>query len=249
MHEIDFLPSELRKNRDRQRWYDRRILVVTGLAALIAAAAWSQRYRAERLEAELASRQPGCTVALEIRETLDELQSQLQLARTRAELITYFRHPWPRTQILAALVAPLSPDVRFEELEIKCQAPEGAEPAKRRFPAAQEEEKAKLAAMAPPERDLSRLRDQCDSRQTVVTITGVTGNSAALYQYVGALDEDDLFAEVRLGPMGVDRSDPTSTRFRVTLVVRPGYGQPGGPGEADPPRPEAGRSENHLARR
>jgi hypothetical protein len=164
-------------------------------------------------------------------------------------LITYLRHPWPRTRILAAVVAPLSADLRFEELEIRCEAPAGVRLATRLSPAAREEEERRLAALAPPARDLSRLRDQCDPAQTVVTITGLTSNSAALHEYVGALDRDDLFAEVRLESIGADPSEPSSIRFRVSLVVRPGYGQPGGPSETDPRRPEDGRPQDHLARR
>ncbi len=249
MHEIDFLPSEHRQDHDRRRWYDRRILLVTGLAAMIAAAAWSQRHRAQRLQAELARCQPACTAAAQTRATLDELQSQLRLARASADLVTYLRHPWPRTRILAALLGPLPEDIRFEELAINREAPPGAGPANVRSAAAREEQQRKLAALAPAARDLERLRDQCDAQQTIVTVTGVTSDSAALHEYVGALGREDLFSKAQLQSSEIDRADPNWIRFRVTLVVRPGYGQPGGPSGANPRPPQKSRPEDHLARR
>jgi hypothetical protein len=249
MHDIDFLPAEFRKDHDRIRWHRRRILVLAGVAAMIAAAAWSQRHRARRLEADLASRQPACAAAAQTQETLNELQSQLQLARTSAELVTYLRHPWPRTRILAALLGPLPQNVRFEELEIDCETLPGAKPAMLRSPTTQEEEQRQLAALPPAARDLKRLREQCDSQQTIVIITGVTNDSAALHDYVGALGREDLFSKVQLQSIGIDPTDPKSIRFSVTLVVRAGYGQPGGPCGADPRPLQENRPEDHLARR
>ena len=249
MHDIDFLPAECRKDHDRQRGYERRILVVAGVAAMIAAAAWSQNRRAERLRTVMARCQPAHQAAAQTRNTLDQLQSRLQRARDDADLVTYLRHPWPRTRILAALLGPLPDGVRFEELQIACEAPAGAELARLRSPAAQEDEEGQMAALAPAARDLKRLRQQCDRQQTVVTLTAVTDDSVALHDYVGALGRDDLFAKAHLQSSKIDRSDAASIRFSVTLVVRPGYGQPGGPCGADPRRPRENRSEDHLARR
>ena len=249
MHDIDFLPSEYREEHRQRRWYERRILLLAGVAGMIAAAAWSQSHRTLRLRVELASCQPAYAAAAQTRETLNRLQSQLQLARTSADLVTYLRHPWPRTRILAALLAPLPSDVRFEELEILREAPAGAKPDKLRSPAGQEDKETELAALAPAARDLQRLRGQTDPQQTLVTITGVASDSAALHGYVSALGREPLFSKAQLQSSGIDRSDPTWIRFRVTLVVRPGYGQPGGPSGADERPPQQNRPENHLARR
>lgn len=249
MHDIDFLPSEYREEDRQRRWYERRILLLAGLAAMIAAAAWGQSHRTLRLRVQLASCQPACTAAAQTRENLNQLQSQLQLARTSADLVTYLRHPWPRTRILAALLDPLPNDIRFEDLEIVWEAPAGAKPARLRSPAAQEEKEGELAALAPPARDLERLRDQTDPQQTVVTITGVTSDSAALHEYLSALGRERLFSKAQLQSSGIDRSDPTWIRFSVALVVRPGYGQPGGPSGADARPSRENRPEDHLARR
>ena len=249
MHDIDFLPSEYREQQRSRNWYDRRILVVTGVIALIAASAWSQGRRARRLEADVAMRRPACAATAQTRQTLDQLQSQLQLARTRADLVTYLRHPWPRTRILAALLGPLPDNVSFEELTMEVQAPSGARHGSSRSPAAQEEQRSESAALAPAARDLQRLREEVDSQQTIVTITGVTSDSAALHEYLGALGRERLFSTAQLQSSGIDRSDPTSIRFSVTLIVRPGYGQPGGPSGSDARPSQKNRPEGHLARR
>ena len=122
MHDIDFLPSEYHQGHARRKSHDRRILLVTLLAAIMAAVAWSQRYAAGRLKAKLADCEPARAAATQTKAALGDLQSRLRLARTSAELITYLRHPWPQTRIVAALLGPLPEEIRFEQLQIARQA-------------------------------------------------------------------------------------------------------------------------------
>ena len=84
--------------------------------------------------------------------------------------------------------------------------------------------------LPPAARDLKRLRDELDHKQTIVTITGTSTESAALYAYLSELDKADLFLKVHPPSIETDKTDHgQTTRFDATLVVRPGYGQPGGP--------------------
>jgi len=228
-YDVDFLPAEYRQNDDRRRRHARRVLVALGALAIIAALAWSQDRQSGRLAAELAAREPARAAAAQTEDALAELQSQLQLAQADADLLTYLRHPWPRTRILAAILRPLTDEITFEELSIHRELEAGRKFAERRFRATEESEQEPANGM-PAAGDLEELREEFDAGQTIVTVTGVTAESAALHQYLDALGQDALFVKSQLQSIEADADDPARIRFRATLVVRPGYGQPDGPG-------------------
>lgn len=245
MHDIDFLPPEYRQNHTQRKWYAWRLIAVTVLAAAMVTLAWNQQTRRNRLEAELARCEPDRAAASQTQESLNELQSRLQLARAGADLVTYFRHPWPRTRIIAAILGPLPDEITLAQLEIARETPGGRNPAEILFRANKKGEEAQAPGRPPAAQDLERLRDEFDSRQTVVTITGVTTESAALHRYLGKLGQDGLFSKAQLHSIETDRADPGRIRFNATLVVRPGYGQPGGPSAPNPP--PAAETDPHTA--
>lgn len=238
MHDIDFLPSEYRQNHHRRRSQTRRILVVAVLAAALAAAALDQHRRRQQLRAALADREPAHAAAVQKRDALDELQSRLQAARARADLFTYLRHPWPRTQIMGALLGPLPDEIAFEQVEIAQETATASKPARNLSPADEQAREEQLAGLSAAARDLRRLRDEFDPKRTTVTITGVTSESAALHRYLRELGRAELFSKAQLNSIETDKADPNRVRFTVTLLVRPGYGQPGGP-DGPAPQPTA----------
>jgi len=237
MHDIDFLPSEYRQNHVRRRSQTRRTLVVAVLALMLAAAALSQQRRRRKLQADLADRQPAHAAAVETRNALDELQCRLRAVRASADLFTYLRHPWPRTQIMAALLGPLPDEITFEQIEIAQETPTGWKPARNLSPADKQAQGEQLAGLSAAARDLKRLREELDSKRTTVTITGVTTESAALHRYLGELGRAELFSKAQLRSIETDTTDPNWVRFSVMLLVRPGYGQPGGPAGPTPKPP------------
>ncbi len=229
MHEIDFLPAEYRQNRAERRWHTRRIVGLGLLAAAILAAALLQRYQQTCLEADLAKCQPAHSEASQTRGNLDRLQARLQAARTRAELLTYLRHPWPRTRILAALLDPLPDEIAFDELRIDRETSPTRRLGESRLPLDRAAEEARRSALPPASRDLKRLRDECDPAQIVVTVTGATTETAVLHRYLGELGKQRLFSKVQLRSIETDEAGRQQTRFSAAIVVRPGYGQPDGP--------------------
>ena len=229
MHDIDFLPAECRQNDALRKWQTRRILLAALLAAMIAAAAFHQHNQRRRLEADLAQCEPAHARATAKKSALEDLQSRLQTARAQAELLTYLRHPWPRTRILAALLEPLPDEISFQELRIRRESASGAVSVGHFSQPRSEAEEEQSAGLAPATRDLKRLRAEFDSRQTVISIAGVTTESAALHRYLGELGKQTPILKAQLRSIEADQTDPGTIRFTATVIVRAGYGQPGGP--------------------
>jgi Tfp pilus assembly protein PilN len=242
MQNIDFLPQEYRQRRARRHGQSGRIVAIAGIGALIVAAAFGQRYQRRQADDEMATVAPVYDTAVAQQQQLDGLQSQLQTARAAAELYAYLRHPWPRTQLLAALLGPLPAEIGLDQVQIVREtAPavpvanvEGS-PAGNR-PNAETD----LAKLLPAQRDLRQLRDELDKMRTVIHLSGTTSDTGQLHGYLHALGRSDLFAKAELDSLESAEGSGAS-RFRATLVVRPGYGQPGGP--APQPKPALAQAE------
>ena len=232
MQEIDFLPVQYRQKHVQQRFQPWRIVVVAAFAVLLSTAVFSQHARKTRAEKQLAALIPQYDLAVGQNRKLAELQAQLTPARNTAELFTYLRHPWPRTQLLDALLAPLPEGITIERLQIAGEAPQSPLSPARRASLRDEAEGGRVDKLPPAAGDLKRLRDEFDATTVVVSIAGVTRDSAALHRYLDELGHAKLFTKAELDDLEGGKTDPAGGAvFRARLTVRPGYGQPGGPGQ------------------
>jgi Tfp pilus assembly protein PilN len=236
--EIDFLPEEYRQSHRQGKWQSWRRIVTAGLALLTALGIGYQYHRQRRLAADLAVITGQYDAAMQQTTELTGLQTQLAAASAEADLYTYLRHPWPRTRILDALLAPLPEEITIEQLLVQGDSPSGAAARHSAPPRDKnaEEELKKLPASA---QDLKRLQAMCDFQPTVVTLSGVTTETVAVHHYLGRLAKSPLFVKAELAGIEADSKDrEPRLRFSATLTVRPGYGQPGGPAaQGSPAKP------------
>jgi len=243
MKNIDFLPDQYRKqdaDRKTRMWRFAGAIVITGVLGVVALLQFSLR---NRVQSQLIAIAPQYKVAQSQAAQLATLQEELRIAEQDANLYTYLRHPWPRTQIIAAITSPLSNEMALTELQITQEEigsqRQGILGALEVGPGGQKldlkSQKEALAKMTPPERDLYQLRKKCEAQQTVVNIAGTTTDTAMLRQYLARVGKSPLFVTVELcsvesasGP-----SEPNLSEFHIQFVVAPGYGQLNGP---KPPR-------------
>jgi hypothetical protein len=163
-------------------------------------------------------------------ERLQDLNRQILRTQKEAELFTYLRHPWPQTQLLAAVTEPITDSVVLTELRIGRQFDAPLRRRETRSGAERDGEPADSAATL-AEQDLVQLRQACDERSVVIHLVGVTTDAADLHSYMGHLRAKDLFLKAELSSMESHASDEDQLKvsFRAKLLVRPGYGQPHGP--------------------
>lgn len=230
MQDIDFLPIQYRREHVRRQAQPWRIIVAAGFVLLLAAAAFTQHRREQATAEQLQRIMPQYELAVRQRSQLAELQARLQQVRARAELITYLRHTWPRTQLLAALLQPLPDEVTFRQLQVLRRDPPQRVADERRSRPGRKADDRPNEKLPPATRDLKRLRQQCDRAQTVVLLSGTTVESAALHDYLGKLHNAKLFSKAELDSIeSPEDGQGVAQQFGATLVVRPGYGQPDGP--------------------
>ena len=231
MHDIDFLPIEYRQKHARRQSQPWQVLVAVAMVGLVAAAASVQHYRRVRVKSDLAMLNPMYDAAVNQQTRLAEAQKQLKSVEASAELYTYLHHPWPRTQLLSALVAPLPDAIILQQIQILREATATPSAAGARPPLDPKAEEERLKALAPAQRDLAKLRSRLDPLQTVVVLTGTASETDALHHYIGDLDATEIFDKAELDCFNsIDNSKNGAVlQFRAVLAVQPGYGQPRGP--------------------
>ncbi|HBO43700.1 MAG TPA: hypothetical protein DD670_07165 [Planctomycetaceae bacterium] len=237
MKNIDFLPASYRQQHAKRHVHFWRIVVVAAFVFLVFGASLVQYFRlchARGYEKDLAAQY--ATAEAQNRQW-SRIQAQREAAVGDAELFTYLRHPWPRTRILAAMLAPLPDSITLSQLEIKAGVSAGVVRGQRRLPGrptpTEEVESPKL----PSQRDLAMLREQFDSKAVTAVLSGRTTDPAALHRYLGELHRCSLFPKVELDKLesvAPGENIPEGTMAFTTIVeVRAGYGQAGGPTGSD----------------
>jgi hypothetical protein len=235
MYDIDFLPVEYRQKHAQRQSQPWQIVAAVATISLMAVAASTQHSRRHSVQEELAIIAPAYEAAVNQRNRLADVQTRLKAAKAGAELYTYLRHPWPRTQLLSALVTRLPKEIALQQVQILRELAAASSPAEVRMPVDKKTEEENRKLLPPAERDLAKLRARLDPLQTVVVLAGTATEGAILHRYIGDLDATDIFDKAELDNFNsVDNSKGSAVlQFRAVLHVQPGYGQPGGPASPD----------------
>jgi hypothetical protein len=230
MQDIDFLPLEFKKRRTTRHARSWRVLLALLVPSLIVAAAVFQSRTRRQIEDRLALIAPQRRQIDEQQIQLAVMQKELASAEARVELLTYFEHPWPKTQLLAAILSRLPEPVVFSKIHITPENQPGRSSVRNRA----ESESKELQALDPALRDLYTLCQQWDATTLVATLEGTTTDGLALHRYLDQLHDAALLDQVELRSLeAVPENDGELFRFEARLTVRYGFGQTDGPTRLD----------------
>jgi len=235
--EIDFLPAKYREERTLRQTQGWRYGVLGLFVLLLCAALGLQQRTRFRLQAELAALTPQYEQAQGRTAELGILQAELNQARRRAELVAYLHHPWPRTQVLAAILEPLPSVITLTELTAILEVEPGRGARLQRAGASPGEkgsDKTELERLQPAEVDLRRLREEYDGKSLTITVSGTTSDVGLLYSYLSSIGAHPIVAKAELRSLQSEGAAAGTSTFSAKIVIRPGYGQPAGPRPAEP---------------
>jgi hypothetical protein len=226
--EVDFLPARFREQQVQRRvtWW--QIAVVAAFAGLMGSTAWLQHRTLSRLEASVSRVRAEHDSATRTARELGGLQQQLGQLDAHAALYTFLRHPWPRTQIVTAVLRSIPRDITIDEINIvRENAARAAAPAKQR---ADNVPPGERVEPAPPVADLQKLRQDAEATDTVVSVVGRTSDVAALHRYLEQVAEESLIARATIHSLERSENDgEVKVRFEAKIIVRRGYVRPTGP--------------------
>lgn len=220
--DVDFLPAHYHERSSKRRTDLWRLGVVALLGSVVAGTALAAHHLHRQAQCQLAAVDNLHGRSSSTAKKVAELQAQLQPLQAEAELLTYLRFPWPKSQILSAVVQPLPPAVTLVRLHV---IRETSDKAARQEPARPPQAAASTDA-APKLSDLQQLRAECDRQKCVVQLAGTVTEHTALYEYLGRLNDLGMFERVELGPVE-QGAGQGAISFTARLTLRPGYGQPG----------------------
>jgi hypothetical protein len=243
---IDFLPESYREDYARRRARYWQIVVVAAFLLTLPVASLFQ-YRVKRsVQLEIdeliqTNGKSGATAA-----DLAAVQAELNGSEAMARLVTYLGHPWPHTQILAALVNDLPESVSLTELDIARGNLDGEKPAEPSEEINPQASETKDANQPPADRDFNALRT-ANSDRLLVHVKGNSFNLGQLHLYLGKLAKHEMFDQVDLESIATESDGSTKSdvaHFQAVLVVRRDYGDPDGPVGEQTPTPAPQRVED-----
>ncbi|REJ66629.1 MAG: hypothetical protein DWQ31_14400 [Planctomycetota bacterium] len=247
---IDFLPAHYREQSAQRQVHLWRIVVLGVLAAMLPLASIYQYRLRSQLESQLGEVLVHYNQAKLDETRLTSLREQLAAADADAELYTFLAHRWPTTQLLAAVTGTLPPTIALSELKIDTNS--AASNVRQRAPVRRPttRQAAEVPTRSPTQQDLAQLREEAGRGPWVIAIEGETLDTAALYSYVNRLSDHPLVVRAELDSVEASRSDarpgtPALAKFRVRVLVVPGYGLPNGP---QGPRSPSQASEPKVAK-
>jgi hypothetical protein len=222
---IDFLPQRYRDARVRRAASLWRLALVFVLAGMLLSAGFFQQRHLGNAQRDLAKVEFLHASAAKVASELAVEQHKFPAADQEAELLTYLRHPWPRTQVLAGILREVPTTMRLTNLTLTFDLPERRTAESDHTIKEDPVEKTPSAA-----RNLKRLREELDGGHWVVSLRGTTSDLSDFHAYVAQLECNSIFAKVELVSIESPQSTEASlTRFAVRIVLKPGFGQPGGP--------------------
>lgn len=221
MQRIDFLPQRYREQTARHRTKVWQLLVVSLFGAVIAATAVAQHMFRRSVEKEVEAVDFQHALAQFNNTMLASLQSQLTETSATADLYAYLQHPWPRTQILAAVIGPLPESASLKELAIVGETEQRSESRGRARNPRRSEGTDDDAHLLPAQRDLKQLQEKYGKSKTVVHLSGTTTDTIAFNRYIGELETSELVLEVEASREA--SREPTKKgvfEFEIRVIVR-----------------------------
>ncbi|HEX3870892.1 MAG TPA: hypothetical protein VHV77_10675 [Pirellulales bacterium] len=235
MKHIDFLPPKYHEAAALRKTKAWRFLVLMTFGGLVCAAHIGQRAIRRNVQTQFHAVDEQYQTTQALSQRLAALQNTLAVESAKADLVTWLRNPWPRTQILARVFESLPDTIVLRRVRVQCEAVRPTlasattvgSPVPAVDPAAE-------ARLTPVQRDLKRLREEGDASQTVVLLEGTSDDDTALHVYLGTVAACGLFTKAEL--TSLESSDHGSgqqrAQFTARVLVIPGYGQHGGPTSA-----------------
>jgi hypothetical protein len=155
---------------------------------------------------------------------LSGLQVQILRAGHEANLYTFLESPWPRTQLLAEMVRPLNETIRLSQIHLAEE--EQARSAIQVGPRNSKAEEEAAAKATGPEKDLAKIQDESQRRQTTIEVDGYTADVARLHDYVNEINRSPLMAAANIKSLEAATANQLGqTRFTLRIIVKPGYCQ------------------------
>ncbi|MCH2126514.1 MAG: hypothetical protein MK165_17115 [Pirellulaceae bacterium] len=214
MKAIDFLPDRYHNRRvlRQKRWWRLLVLCLFGISLSVTA------YRQSRLEHNLRIKvgeiDTAYQQALVAKRSLDDLQLCLNEEEDCARVYAFLKKYWPKTQIVAAMVADIPDTIKLDELQLYEMRGHDVD-----FQAAalSDEENRERGIQV----TLERLTNRASQSNLHIRVDGITTNVHELHDFIKALNRQRLLADCELASLNsvTDSLQKGISRFSIKGCV------------------------------
>jgi len=218
-HEIEFLPKRYREKRKKNNIKVSRILLIVIMVGGMASVLLYQLACLHSVNRQVAAIDKQNEKVMQLMQEVESRRAKVVLERHHANLLTFLDHPYPKSQIISALVNPLSREITITRLQITQEqvANPNAKPPS---------EKGQAAPKGHPmELDLKTLISEAKTRRVMVEVEGTTDDTSSLYTYLASLHQAEIIESAKIESIDPHQKSDGSefSNFTAHVRVKRGY--------------------------
>ncbi|QDU75068.1 hypothetical protein Pan97_20890 [Bremerella volcania] len=212
--EIEFLPKKYREKRKSHNFQISRLLLIVGIVAGMSAVLLYQLASLHSVNLQVAALDQQHEKVMQLMQEVDRRRNEVAVKRHHAKLLTFLDHPYPKSQVIAAIANPLPTEITITRLQVTVEqiAAANAKPAS---------EKGKAVPKGHPmELDLKVLIDEAKSRRCTVEVEGTTDDTSCLYTFLASLHQAEIIESAKIESIDPQQKTDGSEFSHFTAHVK-----------------------------
>lgn len=217
--EIEFLPKKYREKRKGHNFQVSRILLIVILVASMSAVLLYQLAALHSVNLQVAALDGQHEKVMQLMQEVELRRAEVAVKRHHAKLLTFLDHPYPKSQIIAAIANPLPTEITITRLQVSVEQMAGNH-------AKPPSEKGKEAPKGHPmELDLKQLIDETKARRCTVEVEGTTDDTSCLYTFLASLHQAEIIESAKIESIDPHQKTDGSefSNFTAHVKIKRGY--------------------------
>lgn len=217
--EIEFLPKNFREKRKSHNFQVSRLLLIVVIVAGMSAVLLYQLAALHSVNRQVAALDEQHNKVMQLMQEVERRRGEVVVKRHHAKLLTFLDHPYPKSQIIAAIANPLPSEITITRLEVTVEqlANNNAKPPS---------EKGKKAPQGHSmELDLKQLIEEVKTRRCTVEVEGTTDDTSCLYTFLASLHQAEIIESAKIESIDPHQKTDGSefSNFTAHVKVKRGY--------------------------
>ncbi|MBA2114974.1 hypothetical protein [Bremerella alba] len=217
--EIEFLPKKYREKQKSHNFQVSRLLLIVVIVAGMSSVLLYQLASLHSVKRQVAALDDQHEKVVQLMQEVDQRRGEVVVKRHHAKLLTFLDHPFPKSQIIAAIANPLPTEIAITRVQVTVEqvASTNAKPPS---------EKGKKAPQGHPmELDLKQLIDEVKAHRCTVEVEGTTDDTSCLYTFLASLHQAEIIESAKIESIDPHQKTDGSefSNFTAHVKVKRGY--------------------------
>ncbi|PQO25988.1 hypothetical protein C5Y96_21290 [Blastopirellula marina] len=217
--EIEFLPKKYREKRKSHNFQVSRLLLIVVIVAGMSAVLLYQLASLHAVNLQVSALDSQHEKIMQLMQEVERSRAEVAVKRHHAKLQTFLDHPYPKSQIIAAIANPLPTEITITRLQVTVEqlAATSAKPPS---------EKGKSVPQGHPMvLDLKQLIGEAKAHRCTVEVEGTTDDTSCLYTFLASLHQAEIIESAKIESIDPHQKSDGSefSNFTAHVKVKRGY--------------------------